>query len=377
MKSCCLDYSVGEVGSNDVILVRSPNWLGDAVFCAAAVSVIRRAFPKARIVVLCNAKLEGIWRLRQDIEGIIPRSPNESPLETARKIKRYSPSLVFIFPHSLRTALEAWLAGVPVRIGYAGRCRGVFLTHLIHWPGAAVKFKKRSRSEIKRLLVLDKTQPEPEIEQVRTLPLEHHLRVYLRLVGHDVNGWLPGCNFSVSEIAKHSIWARLGLAEDRYIGLIPGGEYGEAKRWPAEYFIDLVRLVSDKLPCRWIIFGKETESKIAKDLIYHGLPVIDLCGKTSLEELAAALLKCQMVVSNDTGPMHLAAALGVPVLGLFGSTSPSFTGPIPFQGVQHTVIRAAVKCAPCFRRRCPADFRCMRSIKPDLVTEALVKQLSV
>jgi len=377
MESRYFDFNLGEVGINDVILVRSPNWLGDAVFCAAAVSVIRMAFPRARIVVLCNAKLEGIWRLRYDIEGIIPRSPNESPFETARKIKRFSPSLTFIFPHSLRTALEAWLAGIPVRIGYAGRCRGIFLTHPIHWPSAAVKFKKRSVREIKRLLVLDKTQPEPEIEQVRTLPAEHHLRVYLRLVGHNVNGWLPGCGFSVSEIAKHSVWARLGLAEGQFIGLIPGGEYGEAKRWPAEYFRELIRLVSDKLPCKWVVFGKETESKVAKDLVAHGFPVIDLCGKTLLEELAAALLKCQMVVSNDTGPMHLAAALGVPVLGLFGSTNPRFTGPIPFGGVQHTVIRAPVKCAPCFRRRCPADFRCMRSIKPDLVAEVLVRQLGV
>ena len=160
-----------------------------------------------------------------------------------------------------------------------------------------------------------------------------------------------------------------------WLGLNPGAEYGPAKRWLERRFVAAAVSLQKQTNCRWLIFGgpgdKALAEKITTELRYAGNEadgVINLAGKTDLRQLAAALKLCRLLLTNDTGPMHLAAAIGTPVIVPFGSTSPQLTGPIFSSTAQ--VLQANVPCAPCFLRECPIDFRCMNGIETSQVVEA-------
>ena len=162
------------------------------------------------------------------------------------------------------------------------------------------------------------------------------------------------------------------------LGLNPGAEYGPAKRWPAESFAAVAREVSRKFgDCRWLAFGGAGDWQLCSDIArLAGGGVLNLAGKTSLRQLMALLRLCRVVLTNDTGPMHVAAALGTTVIAPFGSTSPELTGP-GFPGdPRHRLLRSAAPCSPCFRRVCPIDFRCLTSISPERVVEAVSQAIS-
>jgi heptosyltransferase-2 len=153
-----------------------------------------------------------------------------------------------------------------------------------------------------------------------------------------------------------------------WLGLNPGAEYGPAKRWPIERFIEAADRLHKKLNCGWILFGGPQDAAFTAQIATAcSGPVADLAGKTTLRELCAFFRCCKAVLTNDTGPMHVAAAVGVPVIVPFGSTAPELTGP------PAGAIVGNVPCAPCFRRECPIDFRCMRSIEIDQVVQETLK----
>jgi heptosyltransferase-2 len=160
------------------------------------------------------------------------------------------------------------------------------------------------------------------------------------------------------------------------VGVNPGAEYGPAKRWPIENYLAAAREIHRRTGCGWLVLGGANDAraagKLEASLSCSKAPVVNLAGRTSLRELCAVLKVCRLVLTNDTGPMHLAAALGTPVVAPFGSTSPELTGPgLPGNDL-HRVITAGVPCSPCFRRTCPIDFRCMTQISPrDVVQQAL------
>ena len=161
-----------------------------------------------------------------------------------------------------------------------------------------------------------------------------------------------------------------------WVGLNPGAEYGPAKRWPAEHFIETALVLGRQISCRWVLFGglgdREVAEKIARALpSAPGREPLNLAGKTSLRELAAALQVCSLVITNDTGPMHLAAAVGAPVVAIFGSTAPELTGPHLSPRAQ--VVRQPAPCSPCFLRECPIDLRCLRGLPPQTVVEAALR----
>ena len=154
------------------------------------------------------------------------------------------------------------------------------------------------------------------------------------------------------------------------IGLCPGAEYGPTKRWLPERFAEAALLVAAHTPVEWTIFGTvadaESAEKIASKL---GESCVNRVGKTSLEELISELRECRALLTNDTGTMHLAALLGVPVVAIFGSTEPRLTGPL---GDGHRVVRHHVECSPCFLRECPIDFRCMNAVTAEEVANAVL-----
>jgi len=164
-------------------------------------------------------------------------------------------------------------------------------------------------------------------------------------------------------------------------GLNAGAEYGPAKRWPRDRFIAAAIAMQRQAKCHWWIFGGKSDQPLATEITSGiqsgGLPagasVQSLAGQTTLRELCAALKACDVVLTNDTGPMHLTAAVGTPVIGLFGSTSPELTAPGLPGDTQHVLLKSDAACAPCFLRTCPIDFRCMNGLTVDQVVGALME----
>ena len=167
----------------------------------------------------------------------------------------------------------------------------------------------------------------------------------------------------VAALPETSYWK----PEAGLIGLCPGAEYGPAKRWPE--FAAVASDLSKRLDLRWIIFGTAKERAISAPIAEAlGSKATDLTGCTTLLDLIAQLQRCELLLTNDTGTMHLAAFLGVPTVSIFGSTEPALTGPV---GPGHTVLRHHVECSPCFLRECPLDFRCMKAVSVEEVARAV------
>jgi heptosyltransferase II len=313
------------------ILIRSSNWLGDAVMSVEAVRRIKRGRPDAHVTILAQNKLIEFWRTVPEVDDVIGIETGENPWRVAQKIKNRF-EVAILLPNSPRTGLEVWLAGIPRRVGYRRPWRNFFLNQFI---------------------------PEPKDSGPVS---HHHAQIYLQIANHigaDMKEALP----AIPRVA----------AESRTVGLCPGAEYGPAKRWP--YFGETARILAEKYQLNWLIFGTAKERELAEDAANQiGPAATNLAGKTSLAELIRELQRCQLLLTNDTGTMHLAAHLGVPTVAIFGSTEPALTGPI---GEGHIVIRHQVECSPCFLRTCPIDFRCMERVKVADVVAAVEKILPV
>jgi lipopolysaccharide heptosyltransferase II len=311
------------------ILIRSSNWLGDAVMSVEAVRRIKRGRPDARVTILVKKSLADFWTSVPEVDAVIVFELGESVFSVSRKLRNRF-DVAILFPNSPRSGLEVWLAGIPRRVGYSRPWRDWFLNQFI---------------------------PDPP----KTTEIEHQSRHYLRIaerIGADMDEVLPDVNPRNPEA--------------NLLGLCPGAEYGPAKRWPD--FARAAKILADKHSLHWLIFGtakeKELGSTVAAGL---GLSATDLTGKTSLAELMQQLQRCQLLLTNDTGTMHLAAHLGVPVVAIFGSTDPVATGP---KGDQHTILRHPVECSPCFLRVSTIKFRYMTRITVDQVVQAVETGLS-
>jgi heptosyltransferase II len=159
-------------------------------------------------------------------------------------------------------------------------------------------------------------------------------------------------------------------------GLNPGAEYGPAKRWPIDRFIAAAREIQQRTNCAWLLFGGPNDTNFTNPIqsaLGDNTPILNLAGKTSLRELMCLLSGCRVFATNDTGPMHVAAALGVPLVALFGSTSPELTGPISSAESRCKILTSDAPCSPCFLRECPIDFRCMNGISVENVVKAVVE----
>ena len=318
------------------ILIRGTNWLGDAVMSVPAVRAIKRGRIDAHIAILTPAKLADVWKSVAEVDEIITIERGEGVLSVARRIRgRFDAAI--LFPNSLRVALETWLAGIPRRVGYPGHRRKALLNQVY-----ALKKKKK-----------DPQRPRHQV---------HH---YLALADF-VGAASAGENGSFVARGK-AVGAR------PVIGLCPGAEYGPAKRWLPERFAEVVRTVHEKNQAEWKIFGVDGDRPVADQIVdAAGVPCTDLVGRTTLAQLMDELRTCDVLLTNDTGTMHLAALLGVPTVSIFGSTEPILTGPL---GPNHRVLRHHVACSPCFLRQCPIDFRCMTAITADEVVEAVLAAL--
>jgi heptosyltransferase-2 len=316
------------------ILIRSSNWLGDAVMSAPAVRAIKNGRPDAQVTIASPEKLAPMWKLVPEVDAIIPLA--SSLLPSAGLLRRQAPfDAAIVFPNSLRVALETWLSGVPRRVGYSG-----------HW----------------RRWLLNQIVPEPR----KPGPPEHHSLRFLRIARE--------CGADTSDVQyPTSNLQTIIHRQPTKIGLCPGAEYGPAKRWLPERFADAAERISAQSPVQWLLFGTARDSsageQIAAALRDH---CVNRIGQTTLDQLIDELHECRLLVTNDTGTMHLAAFLGIPVVAIFGSTEPRMTGPL---GNGHIILRHHVECSPCFLRECPIDFRCMKAISAEEVAGAVLSVL--
>ncbi len=369
------------------LLVRSVNWLGDAVMTTPAMQRLRKRLPKSRITLLTSAKLADLWLHYPGVDRVVTFGATESPWTIGRRLRREGFDAALVLPNSTRSALEVWWAAIPRRIGYVRNWRRCFLTQAVAYPEGRLRPHRRGIREIKRLI---------SAENLATNAAEasyvHQMHDYLELasaLGADSTPLPPRLEMSADEVesATAACLSKVGAEGNRdhpapppvWLGLNPAAAYGPAKCWPAERFSEVAREVSKRVPgAIWLCFGTTSDWQICQRVVEHGeTQIINLAGKTSLRQLMAFLKKCLLLLTNDSGPMHVAAALGTPVVVPFGSTSPQLTGPGEPGDPRHHLLQSAAACSPCFRRTCPIDFRCMTGIASEGVVRTLLETLQV
>jgi lipopolysaccharide heptosyltransferase II len=321
------------------ILIRSSNWLGDAIMSVPAVRAIKNGRPEAHVTIAAPAKIAPVWKLVPEVDAILPLASN-SLLEAVRSIRERSRfDVAILFPNSLRVALEALLAGVRRRVGYRGHSRSWLLNEVI-----------------------------PEQPPRR---LEHQSARYLRIAEICGAGDIQHPTFNI-QIAASNQPSAINY-QPLKIGLCPGAEYGPAKRWLSERFAEAAVRIAAQAPVEWVLFGTPKEAEIGEQIAAGlGGSCVNRIGQTTLDQLILALHECRLLLTNDTGTMHLASLLGVPVVAIFGSTEPGLTGPL---GDHHIILRHHVECSPCFLRKCPIDFRCMKAVGIQEVVDAVLSTL--
>jgi len=313
------------------ILIRSSNWLGDAVMSVPAVRAIKSGRPDAHVTVAVPGKLAALWKIVPEADEIISL-PSKSAFVAPRLFSQKPPfDVAILFPNSLRSALEVFLARIPRRVGLTG-----------HWRRWLLN--QRPRETFSRGIV-------------------HQTYKYLELastMGANVQPQFPSAN---------SIKGR----RDRLkFALCPGAEYGPAKRWPR--FAEVAQEIAARFPVQWILFGTAGDAAVGLEIAEKlGDKCMNRIGQTTLEELIDELRDCDLLLTNDTGTMHLAALLQLPTVSIFGSTEPLRTGPL---GQGHRIFRHHVECSPCFLRECPLDFRCMHAVTSPEVIAAIQQMIS-
>ncbi len=324
------------------IVVRVPNWIGDSVMCLPAIYSVSKNFPDAQIWVAARNWVKDIFSHIDFITGTVPLLKETSFHNTYKnicEIKKRKFDLGLLFTNSFSSALLFYLARISKRWGYAREGRSFLLSKAI---------------------------------SLRDKSLQHQIYYYLDLL-KAVGLQVEKPNVFLSLTSEEREWAEETLrqlnipANSLIIGLNPGSFYGSAKRWPEEYFASLANKFITELNAKLLLFGSKNEVPIAKKLLsLTNRPIFNFVGKTSLRQLIALISKCSLFVTNDSGPMHIANALRIPVVAIFGPTNPERTGPFHHP---YRIIQKKVTCFPCKYRDCPLDHKCMRIISVNEVFE--------
>lgn len=335
------------------ILIVSTSWLGDAVITIPAIYGIKNLFPDARLSILAKDTIADIFKTVEAVDEIIPFHKEKgfkkafAVLKTASMLKAKKFDRVYIFPRSLGSALTCFIAGIPERIGFGSGGRGFFLTETV----------KRDKKTLSKHQV-------------------HYYKKLLKSSGRTGFPELPKVNVPENNIN----WAREFLISKReglknfLVGINPGSTYGEAKQWLPERFGELAKRLYKNNSCDIIIFGDSNSSPLAEK-ISKGLEnkAIDVTGKTDILQLAALLKECDLLITNDTGPMHVACAVQTPVVAVYGSTNHVTTSPL---GPDAVMIKKNTPCSPCMKRVCPEEHHlCMKNISTDDVEKAVLEKL--
>jgi heptosyltransferase-2 len=328
------------------ILIRGTNWIGDAVMTLPAVRAVRNTFPAARISVLTKPWVAEIFNLCPDVDEVIVfQSPGShsgitGKLRLVKQLKARNFDMAILLQNAIEAAIITWLAGIPIRGGYNSDARGLLLTHSV--------------------------QRTADIRKV------HQIQYYLEMVkslgcqAAGANAYLqPGKEY---ETLSEKLFSAHGIGrKNLLIGFAPGATYGPAKMWFPERFAAVVDRLIEDLSAQIILFGSSEDRKITDLVEQHAHhPLINLAGITNLKEAIAVISRCILFISNDSGLMHVAGALNIPTVAIFGSTNPVTTSPV---GERSVVIYKGASCSPCLKETCATDFRCMEMISVEEVCE--------
>jgi len=310
------------------ILVKGNNWLGDAVMSLPALRSLRDMMPRARVTVLTKPAFADLYRGAPYVDEVLPhrRGGVRDWVTMVRELKKRKFDTALLLPRSFSAAFLAWSARIPRRIGY-GSAR--FLT--------------------------DRPAPPPKGHRVHAI---HHLLTAL--------GDPPAVKAPRLELqADAKDWARERMPGDAWVGINPGATYGAAKQWFPDRFIELGKRLSRR--ARLLVVGGPSEAELGEK-VAAATGGLSIAGATSISQLAAAIARCSLFVTNDTGPMHVADAVGVPIVAVFGPTDWVHTPPY---GKKHTIVRHEIECAPCLKRVCPLGHHdCMKKVDVDMVEKA-------
>ncbi|MSN26409.1 MAG: lipopolysaccharide heptosyltransferase II [Geobacter sp.] len=335
------------------ILIRSVNWVGDAVMTTPAIGLIRQHYPQSEITVLANKMVGEIFSRHEWVDRVITFDRQgkhkgiSGRFRLAQELRKKSFDMAIILPNSFDSALVPWLAGIPVRLGKNSDGRGLMLTGRYTPSNSAV--------------------------------ITHEVGYYIDLVRHfGISGRTddPTLFIAPDENAKAAERLALhGISDgEMLVGINPGAAFGSAKRWYPERFAEVALRLAEEWSARIVIFGGPSETDIAADIEKRlDGDALNLAGKTSVRELMALIGRCNFFVTNDSGPMHIAAALGVPLAAIFGSTDHATTSPYTEKAV---IIRKAIHCAPCKLRECPTDHECMTAVTADDVVAESIKLMA-
>ncbi|MGH9872561.1 MAG: lipopolysaccharide heptosyltransferase II [Pyrinomonadaceae bacterium] len=341
----------------DRIVVRGTNWVGDAVMTIPALRQLRRLFPKAQITLATRSWAEGLFADADFLDDLQVHEGSglRSVVQQVRQWRKRNFDLAILLPNSLETALVASLARVPLRIGYATDGRQALLTHPLALPEW-----RESKHEVFYYLKI-------------VAELEWLINQQQTFLDMQPDGSLE-VNEARKSVARDFLRAR-GVDEGKpLVALCPGSINSRAKRWPTERYAELADRLIDESGAQVLLIGSSAEAEVSLEVSrqMRNQPLM-LTGQTDLAELVATLSLVDLLVTNDTGPAHIASALGRPTLVIFGPTNPLTTRPFSPFG---EIVREPPDCAPCMLRDCPIDHRCMTAITPAGVFERARELLS-
>lgn len=342
------------------IYVRATNWVGDGVMSLPALEALRAHYPSAEIVLVAKPWVADLYHHHPAVTRLMvydPAGEHRGPggfMKLVEQIRAEHFDMAILFQNAFHAAWMAWCARVPVRIGYGLEGRGSLLTDSIPVPSPAL-YGHQTNYYLHLLFragLIDRLDP---VERIR-LDLQQNEKAW----------------------AARQL-KTMGLGGPRFlVGLTPGAAFGPAKRWMLERYADLADRLIGALNADVLIFGSASEKLLAEEIAHmmEHTPTI-LAGETTLRQLMALMGQCRIIITNDSGPMHLAAALGLPLVAIFGSTDERATGPV---SPLARVVKHPVECSPCGLRECPIDFRCMNAVTVDEVHRAalgLIKKYGV
>ena len=326
----------------DNILIRGTNWIGDVIMTLPAIAAVRKTVPSAKISVLAKPWVAEAYRICPEVdEVIIYQDPGihhgiAGKYRLARELKIKGFDLAILLQNAIEAAIMAWLAGIPIRAGYNSDGRGILLTH--------------------------------SVQRTKAIRRVHQVNYYLEML-KSLGFQSTGSNIKLKldddyrTIAEDILDQYHIKKEDILIGIAPGATYGPAKMWFPERFAAVADKLADNFSAQVMLFGSGGDSGRTVLVQQHSKnDLIDMAGKTTLKEAIALIARCDLFISNDSGLMHLAGALDVPLVAIFGSTNPATTSPV---GEKSVVIHKNVSCSPCLKKECPTDFRCMYLIGID------------
>lgn len=330
-------------------LIVGPSWVGDMIMAQSLFKLLAARHPEMTIDVLAPAWSGPLLARMPEVRRAVAQPVGHGRLalgeryRLGRSLRAEGYDWAVVLPNSLKSALIPWFAGIPRRTGFVGEFRYGLL------------------NDARRL---DKSALPRTVQRFAALAVPPRVPVALEQ--------LPLPRLTVDAEAGEAAAQRLGLETGQpALGLCPGAEYGPAKRWPPEYFAAVARHYRTLGWQSWV-FGSERDREIAEAVCRDAGPgCVNLAGRTTLTEATDLMARCRAVVSNDSGLMHLAAALERPLVAVYGSSDPGFTPPLTAAGAAR-IERLGLACSPCFQRECPlGHLECLRGLHPERVVRAL------